>query len=57
METFNLPVLKKMIINNYDLYTCPLELEFSETLNLIRGTNGTGKSTLLHIILYSIIGP
>ncbi|MBC1470252.1 hypothetical protein HB803_13860 [Listeria welshimeri] len=57
MKTFELPIIKKMIINNFDLYECPFEINFSQTLNLIYGTNGTGKSTLLHIILYSIIGP
>lgn len=57
MESFALPVIKNLTIENYDLYTMPLKIDFSETLNLIKGTNGTGKSTLLQMILYGIIGP
>ena len=57
METFALPIIKKMIIKNYDLYSMPFEINFSRTLNIIKGTNGTGKSTLLQMILYGVIGP
>ncbi|MBW9322482.1 hypothetical protein FG877_02720 [Enterococcus casseliflavus] len=56
MNTFHLPILKKVIIRNYDLYIKDVEIAF-KPLNIIYGTNGTGKSTLLHIILYSVIGP
>lgn len=57
MESFALPIIKKLTVENYDLYKMPFEIDFSRTLNLIKGTNGTGKSTLLQMILYGIIGP
>ena len=52
-----LPVPKKIEIRNYDLYKCPLSIEFSKGLNIVFGTNGLGKSTFLYILQYSIIGP
>lgn len=32
-------------------------IDFSSKLNIVYGTNGTGKSTLLMMILFSIVGP
>lgn len=49
--------MKKLSIYDYLLYECPLEIDFSSKLNIIYGTNGTGKSTLLMMILFSIVGP
>lgn len=49
--------IKKIEILNYDLYESPFTIDFSESLNIVRGTNGSGKSSLLYIMLYSIIGP
>ena len=57
MNKFYLPKLKRLIIENFSLYECPLNIDFSKKLSIIFGTNGTGKSTLLMIILFSIIGP
>lgn len=57
MVKYYLPKIKEIEINNYDLYKCPINIVFSEKLNLIFGTNGLGKTTLLNIIQYSIIGP
>jgi len=57
MNKFHLPKLESIKINDFDLYTCPLDISFNKQLNIIFGTNGTGKSTLLYILLYSIIGP
>lgn len=57
MNKFYLPNLKKLKIYNYSLYDCPLIIDFSSKLNIIYGTNGTGKSTLLMMILFSIVGP
>lgn len=52
---FYLPILDKVTIYDYSLYKCPFEIDFSSKLNIIYGTNGIGKSTLLMIILFSII--
>lgn len=54
---FHLPKLNYIEIRNYNLYKCPLRIDFSKPLCIVYGTNGTGKSTLLQIILFSIIGP
>lgn len=59
METneFYLPIIDKVTIYDYSLYKCPFEINFSSKLNIIYGTNGIGKSTLLMMVLFSIIGP
>lgn len=57
MNKFYLPHLEEIILTDYGLYKCPLEIKFNSKLNVIFGTNGTGKSTLLMLILFSIIGP
>lgn len=57
MNSFFLPQLKEIEIFDYKLYKCPLKITFNSKLNVIFGTNGTGKSTLLMLILFSIIGP
>lgn len=57
MNKFYLPNLEEIIVTDYGLYECPLKITFNSKLNIIFGTNGTGKSTLLMLILFSIIGP
>lgn len=57
MNKFYLPKLDRLSIYDYSLYECPLIIDFSSKLNIIYGTNGTGKSTLLMITLFSIVGP
>lgn len=57
MNKFYLPRLEEIVITDYGLYKCPLKITFNSKLNVIFGTNGTGKSTLLMLILFSIIGP
>lgn len=57
MNKFYLPHLTEIEIVDYGLYECPLVIKFNTKLNVIFGTNGTGKSTLLMLILFSIIGP
>ncbi|GEM_PF-931644 len=57
MNQFYLPNIKRVGIYNYSLYECPLVIDFSSKLNIIYGTNGTGKSTLLMMLLFSIVGP
>ena len=52
-----LPKLDKVEIYGYDLYKCPIEIDFNKKLNIVFGTNGLGKTTLLTMIQYSIIGP
>lgn len=57
MNKFFLPKLSRLYIDNYTLYKCPQVFDFSKKLNIIYGTNGVGKSTLLMLLLFSIIGP
>ena len=57
MNKFYLPHLVEIKVTDYGLYQCPLDIKFNSKLNVIFGTNGTGKSTLLMLILFSIIGP
>lgn len=54
---YPLPVIRNLEIQNFDLYKCPAKLDFSDKLNIVIGSNGLGKSTLLYIIQYSVIGP
>lgn len=54
---YYLPKIKELHVYEYDLYKCPLDILFSPKLNLIFGTNGLGKTTLLNMLQYSIIGP
>ena len=46
---YYLPKLKELHIYNFDLYKCPLDIQFSSRLNLVFGTNGLGKTTLLNM--------
>lgn len=56
-KKYPLPKLLFMNIEGYDLYKCPIEINFNKKLNIIFGTNGLGKTTLLTMIQYSVIGP
>ena len=57
MKIYCLPKIKELHISNYDLYICPFDVEFSEKINLVFGTNGLGKTTFLNIMQYAVIGP
>lgn len=57
MKRYPLPIIKEIQIENYDLYKCPVSINFSSKLNIFLGTNGMGKTTFLSIVQYSIIGP
>lgn len=57
MNKFYLPRLDRLSIYDYSLYNCPIVIDFSKKLIIIYGTNGVGKSTLLMILLFSIVGP
>jgi len=54
---YPLPKLNKLQVYNYDLYKCPLEIDLNKKLNVVFGTNGLGKTTLLTMLQYSVIGP
>ncbi len=54
---YPLPKLECMRIEGYDLYQCPMVIDFNKKLNIVFGTNGLGKTTLLTMIQYAIIGP
>ena len=57
MKIYCLPKIKELYISNYDLYICPFDVEFSEKINFVFGTNGLGKTTFLNIMQYAVIGP
>lgn len=54
---YPLPKMSEVSIEGYDLYKCPMYIDFNKKLNIILGTNGLGKTSLLTMIQYSIIGP
>lgn len=58
MRKIYLPSLKKIQIQNFTLYPNGLnfEYEFINGVNIIIGGNGMGKTTLVNLIKYSIIG-
>ncbi|MCW8898302.1 MAG: AAA family ATPase [Flavobacteriales bacterium] len=58
MNHIFLPSLKKLRIQNYTLYPNGLNFEhdFINGVNLIMGGNGMGKTTMVNIIKYGIIG-
>ncbi|MFJ6209197.1 AAA family ATPase [Lysinibacillus sp. NPDC092081] len=56
MNNIYLPSLKKIHIRNFSLYSKDIEYEFVNGVNLIIGGNGVGKTTLLNIVKYGIIG-
>ena len=43
---YYLPKIKRLKIDNFDLYKCPLEIDLSDKLNIIFGTNGLGKNNV-----------
>lgn len=57
-RTIYLPTLRKLKIQNFTLYPNGLnfEYDFINGVNLIIGGNGMGKTTLVNIIKYAIIG-
>ena len=57
MNKFTLPVLKTMHIYNYGLFKKDIHIDFDKKITVFFGTNGIGKSTLIQILIYSIIGP
>src|SRR4051794_24813309 len=58
MRKVFLPRLQKIRIQNYTLYPGGLDFHYSfiNGVNLIIGGNGMGKTTLVNIIKYGIIG-
>ena len=54
---YPLPKISEICIEGYDLYKCPMHIDFSKKLNIVLGTNGLGKTSLLTMIQYSVIGP
>lgn len=51
-----LPIVKNIEVRGYGLFRKPLEYNFKKGLNLFIGGNRQGKTTTMHIILYSLIG-
>ncbi|MGH1336081.1 MAG: AAA family ATPase [Aureispira sp.] len=58
MRKVYLPSLKKLKLKNYTLYPNGLDFtfDFINGVNLIIGGNGMGKTTMVNIIKYAIIG-
>jgi DNA repair exonuclease SbcCD ATPase subunit len=58
MKQILLPKLKKLIVSNYSLYIQQpsFEFNFDDGINAIVGVNGIGKTTLIELILYALIG-
>lgn len=56
-KKYPLPKLEYMEIEGYDLYKYPMAIDFNKKLNIVFGTNGLGKTTLLTMIQYAVIGP
>ena len=50
MKIYCLPQIKELHISNYDLYICPFDVEFSEKINLVFGTNGLGDNAIMMIV-------
>jgi hypothetical protein len=58
MNKIQLPTLKSINIKKFSLFPNGLDFkhEFIEGVNLIIGGNGIGKTTLVHLIKYGLIG-
>jgi DNA repair exonuclease SbcCD ATPase subunit len=52
----NLPILKRVSVENLSLYRRPIKTKISSGLNLIIGGNGIGKTTLVNTILFGLVG-
>lgn len=57
----NLPVIEKLIVNNYSLYPgiahTGLDISFTDGVTVIAGINGIGKTTLLNLLSRMLLGP
>ena len=58
MKAIYLPKLKKIIVTNYSFYEQEpnFEFEFDDGISAIIGANGVGKTTLINMIIYSLVG-
>ncbi|MFN4026251.1 MAG: AAA family ATPase [Flavobacterium sp.] len=58
MRTIYLPTLKKIRVQNFTLYPNGLDFQYNfiNGVNIVIGGNGMGKTTLVNLIKYSIIG-
>lgn len=51
---YYLPKIKRLKIDNFDLYKCPLEIDLSDKLNIIFGTNGLGKTIITNVSILEV---
>lgn len=58
MKAIYLPKLKKIIVRNYSFYEQKpnFEFEFDDGISAIIGANGVGKTTLINMIIYNLVG-
>ncbi|UOY08910.1 hypothetical protein L0P88_10230 [Muricauda sp. SCSIO 64092] len=58
MKPFNFPVIRKVIINDFSLYSKNnvIELEMDKQVFCLAGANGLGKSTFVTILNYALTG-
>lgn len=57
MNLIRFPILKEIHIKNFSLFNnYDFKYKFIEGVNLIIGGNGTGKTTLINLIKYALIG-
>uniref|UniRef100_UPI0006D2ACEF AAA family ATPase n=1 Tax=Clostridium sp. NkU-1 TaxID=1095009 RepID=UPI0006D2ACEF len=58
MKRVYLPNLRKIVVNNYSLYTQnpTFEFSFKEGISAVVGANGIGKTTFVNMIIYALIG-
>ncbi|MEQ9265038.1 MAG: AAA family ATPase [Balneolaceae bacterium] len=52
----NVPEVKSIKVESYPLFNGVFEYNFKKGLNLFIGTNGIGKTTTTHLIIFSLIG-
>jgi chromosome segregation ATPase len=52
----NLPILKRVTVENLSLFTRTIKTKISPGLNLIIGGNGIGKTTLVNTMLFGLVG-
>jgi len=58
MKPFEFPIIKKVVINNFSLYSKKnvIEIDMDKSVFCLAGANGLGKSTFITILNYALTG-